>query len=235
MRRKKILLVYAIVSLFIVLSTTVFGAFEMIRTISNSNVNVGNISLEDPIVSYWDSANGTYTQITAENPITGYSNGVLSTYATSKKETDTEGYIQLNQVGVTVAFKSDISVRLRVKIQDEWISRKVYNSGTIKTSIITKDWKSSADFVSPFSFAVSGSTELWDYDVTTGYAYYNGIIAGDTTGTTITKEFLVHNTYVYETSSTIIGYRETILVTLAFQIDLVQANRAEKVWGVTFE
>lgn len=71
----------------------------------------------------------------------------------------------------------------------------------------------------------------WEYDEKTGYAYYQGVIES---GVTDNLSVIKHGTFEKELANGGYGYRETIFVSLEFQVDVVQANRAEEIWNVTF-
>lgn len=158
--------------------------------------------------------------IAVDSSTVGYDAGVLTCYATKRTSDNTADYMQLCNLKATVGYSATLNTRLRVKIQEVWISEKVYANNKIVPTIISK--KSNTNY---FVFE-----ENWTYDESTGYAYYSEMISKSDS---ISVPFITNGSFYYTTTSGI-GYRETIYIQVQFQIETVQSNRAKKVWGVNF-
>ncbi len=217
--KKKIIISCFIFVALVVCGLTVHGAFTRNKNINGQGKSGKILDSEIELVTY-NRDTKKYSLI--DENTAGYQNGVLICYASKKQVYNEEGYSELKDLGVNVSLETDINVRLRIKVQDVWMSYKVYPSGTKKNDIIAKDITEN-----PFNFDSN-----WKYDPETGYAYYQGILnAGSSTGISVIK----YGDYEKELSTAVGGYRETIIVSISFQLDIVQANRAEAIWGVTFE
>lgn len=219
MKRRIIALIMTVSMLsLIIVGATVYGAFRLSKTITdNGYLTAGTIGTPAYTLNYYDSVLGTQT-ITEDTP--GYDNGVLTCYASQKMAYNTLEYIQLNQLQTSVSYSSEISTRLRIKIQDSWKSVKIYTNETTRVEPIRK-------YVDEHFVFATG----WVYDATDGYAYYQNLILPNAAVDGI--NCLTNSSYVLGLESGI-GYRETIYIELQFQVEVVQANRASAVWGVSY-
>lgn len=73
----------------------------------------------------------------------------------------------------------------------------------------------------------------WIYDAKTNCAYYKTLF-DPSASNTFTADFAIDEGYWYAVANTT-AYRESIRVEVSFYVDIVQANRAEKVWDVDFD
>ena len=135
--------------------------------------------------------------------------------------------IYLNQLGFGFSFTNDIPVYVRIHIQDAWILTRQYSSNKKETYSV-KDQISGA---SPFAI----NDEEWFYNVAENTAYLKTIVSASEVENgklvTSTYSFNVNPAYYY-TPSKIAAYREFMDVQVSFTVDIVQANRAYKIWGV---
>lgn len=213
---KKILPIILCLVLFIQISIVVYGAFTL-DVVINGTATSGEIYNSEVVLKKVVNRDTNSLELIDENT-SGYSNGVLICYASELKSNDTKGYTLLSDLSVDIKFSASISTMVRVKIQDQWNSIKFYSSGTENNQIISKP------MTNVFTFS-----DNWYYDVLSGYAYYKNIVStGDTS-----MNVLTYNDYFYPVVANT-NYKETILVTLDFKIDIVQANRASEIWNVDF-
>ena len=145
--------------------------------------------------------------------------------ATSKKS-DTNN-IYLNQLGLEFTFQVEIPVYVRIHIQDAWKRTREYSAQT-RENYVLKDQISG---VSPFAVVDSD----WVFDTATNYVYLKNmyIPTQDSEGNynSATFRFDVNEAYYYTSLLTSI-YTEYIDVEVSFTVDIVQANRADAVWGL---
>lgn len=218
MRKNKIIII-SIISIIVLSISTVF-AFYMLKRSEIIEGTVGKIESGKVVLNYQD--NDGIKEI--DNSIVGYDEqyNTIKLYASEKNATDTEDYLQSNCLKINIIIKTEIAVKVRVRIQDVWESQKTYSSGVVKTNTISRQW---LDDNHVFTF-----TDKWNFDATSGYAYYNEVINGSSEEQVI--EMLIPNDYLYKFETASVGYRETIFLTLGFNIDAVQANRADIIWEV---
>lgn len=209
MKRKLVIVI--ICTIFFVSLFVGFAAFMFNRSITGDAGN-GSIELIEKKFVLRGDVN---TEIDAKE------RNSISCNATKKGGYDEEMTYELNQLGVSYTFSSSVDVYMRINFEDAWISVKTYNNGTRTTTYIEKGKVSG---VSPFSINDSN----WVYDSTTNCAYYKGVIKP---GDTKTFTYNLNSSYYYETKSNS-SYRECVLVEVSYFVDIVQANRAEKKWGV---
>ncbi len=93
----------------------------------------------------------------------------------------------------------------------------------ISDQIITKDKLS--DQSSPFQL----TGEDWYYDAATNCSYYKSVIPASTDAHNFS--FDINSTYFYSADTTH-AYREAIKVQVSYSVEIVQANRAETIWGI---
>lgn len=144
-------------------------------------------------------------------------------------------YPYLNELGFEFAFKSSLDVYLRIEFKDAWKTHRTYiTTGTIDERYIPKD-KIEGD--SPFKYSTDSD---WIYDEENNCAYYKYIIPKTCTNVNATDAtlsdnftFRVNPNYWY-TFDKNIAFRQMVIVELSINVSTVQANRAEKKWGVDF-
>lgn len=216
MRKTKIIII-SIISIIILSVSSVF-AFYMLKQNGIIGGTTGKIEYGKVVFNYQD--NDTTKEI--NNSTIGFDEqyNTIKLYASEKNATDTENYLQSNCLIINIVIKTDIAVKVRVKIQDVWESQKTYSSGVVKTNTISRQWSEDNQV---FTF-----NDGWTFDSNSGYAYYDKVIKGSSDEQTI--KMLIPNSYLYKFETASVGYRETIFLTLGFNIDAVQANRADIIW-----
>ncbi len=100
-----------------------------------------------------------------------------------------------------------------------------YTLNVAKATAYNPDTRYYYDTSSPFSVSNDG----WVYDEKTGYIYCKTKYSGSSDVTKVSFE--LNDSYYYPVE-VVTGYREEILVNVAFNVDIVQANRAYKKWGI---
>ena len=147
-------------------------------------------------------------------------NEVIKCYATEKRGySDELPYLYLNQLGISIEFNNEIETYVRIHIEDTWTSRKVYKDGTITSTYVTKDSK---------IYECFKNDENWKFDSNTGYIYLKK-------PTSVGKNsynfnFDANGTYFYQVSQA--SYRESVIIGLSFKVEIVQKNRAYKIWNI---
>ncbi|MBQ3254039.1 MAG: hypothetical protein IJA65_05720 [Acholeplasmatales bacterium] len=224
---KKSKLIILIGSLVLITSCVlVFAAFMFHKNVTGT-ASTGKIEADE---MYF----GDYSGVTEENTLANYMDakgGSITCYATEKQgwanETDN---IYLNQLSLKFSYETNMAVYVRVHIQDAWISTKIYTSGNITTTYIEKDKIDSGQ--SPFYI----DDEEWHYDEATNCMYYKTMVTVTEGESSETKEheFKLDSNYFYRTESST-SYREHVTVQVSYYVDIVQANRAERIWGVDLD
>lgn len=212
MKRRVITVVVSVVLLIVFTSTVTYALFQMIRDITGE-ASSGKIVLKSE--AYYATVDNEAIQINSEH---GFNKGYVSLYASQKRNSDTENYYHINQLSYQIVINNAIDTRLRIKVQDSWISRKLYTNNVVKENTIIKDYNNN-----PFAFAEAN----WTFYPETGYLYYNYIIKP---GDDKTLELFTNPDYEYAISSSF-GYMETVFVNMSFKVDMIQANRAIAKWG----
>lgn len=167
----------------------------------------------------------SYSVITTSGDETKNATNVIAT--ATEKQYDGESNIRLNQLGIKVDITTEIACYVRINIQDAWIrTRKYATNNQIK--YITKD---QIDGESPFK--QSGSD--YYYDSQTNIIYLTNVIKPklkeDGTFETLSFIFNVNEGYYYNSVNNGV-YEDFIKVELAYNVDIVQANRVKEVWGL---
>ena len=218
MKRKIALFSLFAILTFALITTNVFAIFQLNRNVDvdatygkviSCSVALEELTNRDKL----ETEDPKYTKVTTDR--LGYDGSSLYCYASARRSFNTEEYLELKNLKVTVTADSTIFTYIRVKIQDSWSSYRVYNSGTKKNEIIPKVKEA-------FIF----ESEKWYFDEATGYAYYKELIKEKTTVT-----LFDYSDYEYELAANG-AYRETIFVTIGFQAEAVQAKRIDAVWGI---
>ena len=242
MNKKKIIILLTTILLSLSL-ITVFGAF-VFRGYINGTANPGNIILEDKLfLDYSLSAdeiaapeNSALTPLELlKKRTTGLPKKIdaktansITCYATERKGYDDEKkLIYLNQLGFEFSFTPEVDSYVRIHFEDAWISKKVYNNGSEKKSYITKDKLEGSK--SPFDV----SDINWVYDEETNCVYLKAI-AKPANGKQ-SYSFNISSDYWYHQATPSKTFREQIMVQVSYVVDVVQANRAEAIWGVDLD
>jgi len=233
MRRKLTIALIVTFALLVTVNAVVFAEYYFTRSVTDTAVDLANIELgsynyldytsydSDGNMEYTVNDDGTYEAVRTSTPTT-ISTASITGYASYKDShlSDPDEYSYLNQYGYQFSFTNTIMVYARVQVRNSWISHRIYNTGRVENVTIV----SSAEL-----FDNVGSE--WKYDVTTGYIYYRTAIAASETENTLT--FDIDSSYYYESDSTATSYREYVMAELSFNVDIIQANRAEARWGIS--
>ena len=257
--KRKIIILYTITSLVFVLSImAIFGAFLFNEKVTVT-ANLGNITtINKGFVSYapgYDAENEEFVGLSRSSyasdeayiaalkerettPNVINSNSILC-YATEK-----EAYIEernncfyLNQLGLRFDIASSIDVFVRIHFEDAWILEKTVSGNTQDPQYIRK-----AALNDSYPFMTAAGDTDWYYDIETNSLYYKHVIdsAEETEETDAANNYIhsfsfdVDEDYFYEfgQDDEVINGHQAILVEVSFTVDVVQANRAYKIWGV---
>lgn len=239
MKRKPIFIIAISCLSILILSLSVYAGYVFTKSFGNQEVETGKISYNvatDYQMYYFSPENTTEknassdTVLLPENSISvdgvyGYNmaSRVMTCYATKKLGfSDEEDYLYLNQIGFVFRYKANIDTSYRISVKSSWISHKVYLNGTTTENIITKDKMVSGLFtIDEDNYFIDNETE---------YIYAKSTVKGTDKYQTI--DFKCSNDYFYNITSNA-SYREYIIVQIAFEVDIVQANRALSKWGLT--
>ncbi len=135
----------------------------------------------------------------------------------------------LNQLGLEFEFTVKIPVYVRIHIQDAWISTQFLSSRSERVRYVSKDKISGS---SPFMV----SSNDWYYDAGQNIVYYKQMfMPAEDNGVYTSQKFAfnVNEGYYYYDKSAQAAAKITT-VQVSFTVDIVQANRAEKLWNVDF-
>ena len=136
----------------------------------------------------------------------------------------------LSQLGLEFSFTTKIPVYVRIHIQDAWISTQFLSTRTERIRYISKDKISGS---SPFTV----TDDDWYYDASTNVVYHKEMIEPVIENDVFKTQkftFNINEGYFYYDKSAQAASKITT-VKVSFTVDIVQANRAEKLWEVNFE
>ena len=122
-----------------------------------------------------------------------------------------------------------------VYVQAKGVTSQSFGDSTYYTLNIAKatSYSSTATYYYNSNSPFSVQDDNWFYDNTSGYIYYKVVSEGSNEEKTLS--FDIDEIYTYILDGKTIGYREAILVDVGFSIDMIQANRAKKKWGIDME
>lgn len=234
MRRKKLIII--LIALLAISSPFIaYGAYRAIRNIIIDSTS-GKIVLhsknyiihdiDDPNTETDESLNTIYEGNTlVNNAFFSINNGTINCYATKKIGSGVEeaNFAQLNQLEFEFSFTNAIDVYVRIRIEDSWLSTKIYKNGTVRTQVILKDNVA-------LNKALEGTN--WVYDSQTGYIYCREVTRKSDGETTLNIRF--NPEYIYKTDIAS-AFVETITVSLSYEVDIVQANRANAKWNIDID
>ncbi len=224
--KKRIFLLCSALFMLLGIGGAIYAYYTTTRKV-DIDANAGHINVGDDALALSYQSDDSFFNIDADTP--GFVDNTLTCYASKIRSYDTLGYVEFSKLKTTINYKADINTRIRVKIQDVWISNKVYSTGREINNIIAKQQvdEDSQNTIIPFTFSAD-----WEYDLSSGYAYYkNTVKKGSSISLDFIENYNASDAYYYPSISGA-GFHETILVQLSFKIDIVQANRASSVWGV---
>lgn len=202
-----------------------FAAYGYYYYNKNTNIDTSKGRINSATVEYKYKENDNLIDILDTDECFNSNLKVLYAYASKKLPTDDESYIQLCDLHVDIVVNTDIDCCLRVKIQDVWEKHKTYNAGIKLEDTIESGYDLTSEDTLPYTFDSD-----WSYDKETGYAYYNGIIKSGSTTIPMIINDEVEDSYYYPIKEAK-GYRQSIIVMLNLQTDIVQANRADILWN----
>ena len=248
MKKFKILMIVFGFSL-IAAMITVFAAFMFNQTITNS-AKVGNIHIVNqqfisyaPTVDHTDSttypggkADPNYLEdIKARTSGVAFTASSVTCYATEKEGYSEEevatstDYFYLNQLGFNISFYTDIDVYVRIKFQDAWIRIKTYNGVPLDPEYIIKG---------QFNVPTAAGSGWVFHNESNSYNYVGtnnstAIISPSTVDNPFNATFNLDSSYFYEIpeEQQISNGHMAVLVQVSFSIEVIQANRAYKLWG----
>lgn len=262
MSKRKIIILYTLTSLVFVLSImAIFGAFLFDEKVSVTTT-LGNItSINKGFVTYAPGTvtDNVYTGIS--NDLGDYEDledyqaklserktaktinaSSIICYASEKEGNDEENpnYFYLNQLGLQFSIAATIDVYIRIHFEDAWILEKTIGGNTMDPQYVRKNAIGSENY--PFKPVASdensdednpSSTDYWYYESSRNNLYYKQKIVA--AATTHSFAFDLNPEYFYEKeteeNTSLVGH-EAILVEVSFTVDVVQANRAYKIWGL---
>ncbi len=240
MKKFKISMILAVCLLIISISV-VFAAF-MFNQVVSSNARVGNIYITGknfisyaPDVDYNDYTGGKadegYLGAIWENEETGvpFTQDSVVCYATVKEgyneeiapttEANNRNYFYLKQLGFQIKFKTDIDVYIRIHFSDAWIRTKTYNGNAQDPEYVMRD-----------HFDLDSTDTNWVYDSKTNTQNYKQLIEATDENEERVFTFNIDPNYYYAAEE-LVGGHQSIMVQVSFTVDIVQANRAYKLWG----
>lgn len=221
MNRKIKLLLFAFAGLIVILAAISFGFYYYDKVILGS---VDLAEIVDAKITY--SFNGD--EVVEGDDGYNASEHMITTYASKKTSMDTEEYPQLCDLHATLDIETEISIRIRVRINDAWINHKIFYAGGDKSEYTNRPLDNE-DGSTPFTFDTN-----WTYDEKTGYLYYNEVLKAGS----YSLDFLVNDEvnedmkYYFTYTTAAVSYRESKHCELQITVEAVQASRAYAVWGV---
>ena len=238
MSKRKILIVCLICILCLSI-TTVFAAFMFNQTVTN-NATVGNIHLTNKkFISYAPTVDPTdypggkaddnyLAAIEARNTSnpTLFEADTTTCYATRREGYSEEeipqsnNYMYLNQLGFQFSFYADIPVYVRIRFDDAWIKIKTYNGNSLDP-----------EYIKQGAFNVPTTDQNWVYHEESNTYNYKLIIKDSTVDNQFSGSFNLVDDYFYNNTETITNGHIAVLVQVAFSVEVIQANRAYKLWG----
>ena len=230
MKKRVNLLLIIFLSTVIVFSATTFGYFLFQRNI-NGNVDIGKVTSVE-VIHYYQN-NGVNTIINPNEKGYNEEKQTLTCYASRSTIDDTEGYLELSDLYTKIKVNSQISVRVRAKIEDTWIDNRIFYSDghrfTIYNDVPTVDRFRDTDNIivssGPFKYANN-----WTVG-SDGYLYYDLVIKGENELDLIVNgDNLLAYYYIYDRS--FVAYRSVMMVEFKVIVEVVQANRAKELWGI---
>ena len=244
MKKKKLIFLFAICLLCFSV-TLVYAAFMYNQTVTATS-KVGNIEIISknfisyaPDVDYTDKttypggkADQAYLNAIKARETKGvnFTQDSVTCYATEKEgyneelePTTTEGnrnYFYLNQLGFNIEFKTDIDVYIRIHFSDAWIRTKTYNGNTQDPEYIVKG-----------HFDLDTTSSNWVYDAETNTQNYKQKISASSKTQQFSFDLDDDYFYTFGEGDTIVNGHQSVMVQVSFTVDIIQANRAYKLWG----
>ena len=247
MKKYRIIMI-SIIGVLLIAIVTVFAAFMYNQTVS-STAKVGNINIISknfisyaPTVDHTDTttypggkADAAYLTAIKQRQATGvaFAQDSVTCYASEKEGYNEElvptgptndspnalrNYFYLNQLGFQVSFTTDIDVYIRIHFSDAWIRTKTFNGNTQDPEYMIRD-----------QFNVSSSSNNWSYNSSTNTQDYTQLISASSEVQTFS--FDVASNYFYTDTDTMVNGHKSVMVQVSFTVDIIQANRAYKLWG----
>jgi hypothetical protein len=241
---KKLKITYILAVCLLCLSIfVVYAAFMFNQTITTTG-QVGNVRILNksfisyaPTVDVSDTttypggkADQAYLNAIKQRAATGteFEQASVTCYASEKEgyneeliptSTGNKNFFYLNQLGFKIEFTTDIDVYIRIHFSDAWIKTKTYNGNTQDPEYVLRD-----------QFDLEASDNKWRYDEATNTQNYTEIIKASP-NTTQSFEFNIANDYFYTDNEVLGNGHKSIMVQVSFTVDIIQANRAYKLWG----
>ncbi len=236
MSKKKIIIISTICILCLSIGV-IFAAFIFNQVVSN-NADVGNIHLlNQKFISYapqdidptnynGGKASKEYLDAIKErDEANDFAANSVTCYATEREGYSEEeipqnnNYMYLNQLGFEFSFYADVPVYVRIRFDDAWIRIKTYNGNSLDPEYILKG-----------RFDIPTDDENWVFDEESNTYNYKVIVKDTTETTPFTGTFNLDDDYFYTSDETLTNGHLAVLVQVAFSVEIIQANRAYKLW-----
>ena len=237
MSKRKILIISTICILCLSIGI-IYAAFMFNQVISN-NANVGNIHLlNQKFISYAPTVNpasypgGKASQEYLDDIKTRAETGTdfaadsVTCYATEREGYSEEevpqnnNYMYLNQLGFEFSLYADVPVYVRIRFDDAWIKIKTYNGNQLDPEYILKG-----------RFDIPTNDINWVFDEQSNTYNYKLMVKDTTENNPFSGTFELDDDYFYTTDETLTNGHFAVLVQVAFSVEVIQANRAYKLWG----
>ena len=237
MSKRKILIISTICILCLSIGI-VFAAF-MFNQVVSSNADVGNIHLlNQKFISYaptnidpTDYNGGKASQdylddIKERSTATDFAADSVICYATEREGYSEEevpqnnNYMYLNQLGFEFSLYADVPVYVRIRFDDAWIRIKTYNGNSLDPEYILKG-----------RFDIPTDDTNWVFDEQSNTYNYKVMVKDTTEDSPFSGTFNLDDDYFYTSDETLTNGHLAVLVQVAFSVEVIQANRAYKLWG----
>lgn len=207
MKTTRLVAIIAIISLFLVGLT-----FAWIEYVENVPITIHPGEYEIDIVVYLDDV-----EVTSASPYFDLETGLLTLNAFDETA---DNYIGKLRVSATVHVHN--ASRVRFRLFDQWELRRIFFGGGETRNVVPYNLISEGVEVSPYvthgDFFRKGNDANY---------YYDGLLGKNQT---ITWD-LIDGATGFDVRTTL-NYTEEVYVRLQFQVEVVQANRIVKVWGL---
>ena len=238
MSKRKIIILISSICILCLSIGIVFAAFMFNQVVSN-NADVGNIHLlNKKFISYAPTdidpeeynggkASQEYLDdIKVRSTATKFAADSVTCYATEREGYSEEeipqnnNYMYLNQLGFEFSLYADVPVYVRIRFDDAWIRIKTYNGVPLDPENILKG-----------RFDIPTEDTNWVFNEQSNTYNYKVMVKDTSETNPFNGEFNLAEDYFYTSSETLTNGHLAVLVQVAFSVEVIQANRAYKLWG----
>lgn len=238
MSKRKIIILISSICILCLSIGIVFAAFMFNQVVSN-NADVGNIHLlNKKFISYAPTdinpegynggkASQEYLDaIKVRSTATKFAADSVTCYATEREGYSEEeipqnnNYMYLNQLGFEFSLYADVPVYVRIRFDDAWIRIKTYNGVPLDPENILKG-----------RFDIPTEDTNWVFNEQSNTYNYKLMVKDTSEANPFNGEFNLADDYFYTSSETLTNGHLAVLVQVAFSVEVIQANRAYKLWG----